>query len=104
MIQTCPLLDLPARPPPPLLRALRRLDPLPVGAFTALEELLDHVHRRGMAYVDLHKRENILVGEDGRLYLLDFQISFCMRAWWPANALPVRILLKILQQSDRYHL
>jgi hypothetical protein len=85
-------------------RPLRRIDHVSRRAFTDLETLLGEVHRRGMAYVDLHKRENILVGDDGRLYLLDFQICFCMRSWWPANALPVRLLLKLLQRSDRYHL
>ena len=85
-------------------RPLRRIDHIAPSAFADLEELLAQVHRRGMAYVDLHKRENILVGEDGRLYLLDFQICFHMRAWWPANSLPVRLILGVLQRSDRYHL
>lgn len=85
-------------------RPLRRKDHVAAPAFAALEELLTEVHRRGMAYVDLHKRENILVGDDGRLYLLDFQICFYMHRWWPANSLPVRLVLKLLQRSDRYHL
>src|SRR5207302_97976 len=85
-------------------RPLGQVEQISAAAFGALEMLLAEVHRRGMAYVDLHKRENILVGADGRLYLLDFQISFCMRGWWPANSLPVRGLLALLQRSDRYHL
>jgi hypothetical protein len=72
--------------------------------FPRLEALLTEVHRRGLAYVDLHKRENILVGADGRPYLVDFQISYCLPGWWPANALPARLLLWLLQRSDRYHL
>ena len=31
-----------------------------------LRGLLNKLHRRGIAYVDLHKRENIIVGDDGR--------------------------------------
>ena len=50
--------------------------------FPQLLELLHQVHQRHMAYVDLHKRENILVGEDGQPYLLDFQISFVLSARW----------------------
>jgi hypothetical protein len=85
-------------------RPLGRHDAISAAAFADLEQLLRAVHRRGMAYVDLHKRENILVGDDGRLYLLDFQISFCLKHWWPANGLLMRVLLWILQRSDGYHL
>jgi hypothetical protein len=85
-------------------RPLSRYDKLPERAFAELEQLLAEVHKRGMAYVDLHKRENILVGEDGRLYLLDFQICYSLPSWWPGNAWPARIILKLLQRSDRYHL
>jgi hypothetical protein len=85
-------------------RPLGRQDSIPSAAFAALVHLLAEVHRRGMAYVDLHKRENILIGDDGRLYLLDFQICFCLPRWWPGNALPMRALLWILQRSDSYHL
>lgn len=69
-----------------------------------LTALLCEVHARGMAYVDLHKRENILVGDDGRPYLIDFQISFALPHRWPGNGLLPRLLLKLLQQSDTYHL
>jgi hypothetical protein len=85
-------------------RPLARYDKIPGQAFAELEALLAEVHRRGMAYVDLHKRENILVGDDGKLYLLDFQISFCLKRWWPARSLPMRAILWLLQCSDRYHL
>lgn len=72
--------------------------------FAQLQELLAEMHRRGMAYVDLHKRENILVGEDGRPYLIDFQISVAGPTFWPWNNFAVRTLLEILQRSDDYHL
>ena len=67
--------------------------------FPALEGLLAELHGRGIAYVDLHKRENVLVGDDGRPYLIDFQISVCLLAVWPLT-----VLLRILQRSDDYHL
>ena len=44
--------------------------------FSSLRSALAEMHRRGIAYVDLHKRENIIVGDDGRPYLVDFQIGF----------------------------
>lgn len=64
--------------------------------------LVETFNERGIAVVDLHKCENILVGEDGLPYLMDFQISW---------ALPKRGVRRILfgwlhgifVNSDRYH-
>lgn len=72
--------------------------------FPELRFVLETMHKRGMAYIDLHKRENILVGENGRPYLIDFQISFdATRPWF--RWLPGRRrLLGILCGSDLYHL
>jgi hypothetical protein len=62
------------------------------------------MHRRGIAYVDLHKRENIIVGDDGRPYLVDFQISFDMThprlRWLPG----VQFAFDQLCVGDLYHL
>jgi len=71
--------------------------------FVALERLFLELHRRNMAYVDAHKHENIIVGDDGRPHLVDFQISFRLPDWWPANSRPIRVLLRMLQRSDLYH-
>jgi hypothetical protein len=72
--------------------------------FPTLETVLATMHDRGLAYVDLHKRENIIVGDDGRPYLIDFQIGFDAAArrvrHWPG----VSWLFSILCQSDLYHL
>ena len=71
--------------------------------FPVLLQTLQAVHQAGFAYVDLHKRENILVSEDGKPYLIDFQICFFAtpRNWfWPISGR----VLKVLQQSDLYHL
>jgi hypothetical protein len=73
------------------------------GFFPELTALLGAMHRRGIAYVDLHKRENIIAGDDGRPYLIDFQISLNLPGWWPANSAPVRALLRLAQRSDDYH-
>lgn len=76
---------------------------VPEAFFPTLNSLLKTMHQRKMAYVDLHKRENVLVGDDGQPYLIDFQISFV-----PSRLLRVLpttwILLSILQKSDDYHL
>lgn len=80
-------------------RPLVRHMPLDAHFFPMLAALLQRVHRRGIAYVDLHKRENILVGEDGRPYLIDFQISLRLPQRGPIGA-----LLRLLQRCDAYHL
>ena len=71
--------------------------------FPTLESFLKEMHSRGVAYVDLHKRENILVGDDGQPYLIDFQISYAHPRWWPMSML-FGWLLHMLQSSDLYHL
>lgn len=72
--------------------------------FDELYDLLDLVHARGMAYVDLNKRQNILMGDDGRPHLIDFQISL----WFPRSGwrgwTPLQWLLRRFQQADRYHM
>lgn len=80
--------------------------------FPRLEALLADLHGRGIAYVDLEKRENILVREDGRPCLIDFQISWKWqghnggkRTGYQRLILPAvgRLILGKLQQGDRYH-
>ncbi len=68
------------------------------------QRLLKDIHERDVAYCDLHKRENVLVGDDGEPYLFDFQISFVGRRSWVARLFMNRVVLGILQGSDDYHL
>ncbi len=71
--------------------------------FPRLEAAVRAMHERGMAYVDLNKRENIIVTETGTPLLVDFQICFRpprAMAWLP----PIRWLLREFQAADLYHL
>jgi hypothetical protein len=74
------------------------------GFFASLRRALGEMHVRGIAYVDLHKRENIIVGDDNRPYLVDFQISFDVThprlRWLPG----VRTVFDQLCVGDKYHL
>lgn len=91
---------------------LQRQERVDDAFFSRLENLLGELHRRRIAYVDLEKRENILVDAEGRPALIDFQISW----WWPGDParrkglgrlLPDflgRYLLARLQKADYYHL
>lgn len=76
-------------------RPLERGKTVPDGFFAQLERLLLELHRRGIAYVDTNKPQNILLGDDGRPYLIDFQISWDCGPRW---------LLRRLQKEDLYHL
>ena len=69
-----------------------------------LRELIDVTHERGMAYVDLEKCENVLVGDDGRPYLFDFQISWYLPRRWGGELWPMRGLRRWFQEGDRFHL
>jgi serine/threonine protein kinase len=69
--------------------------------FDELEALALELHSRGVAYVDLNKPDNVLVGDDGRPYLVDFQISFRQpRQRWRLFG---RWLFKVLTREDLYH-
>lgn len=82
-------------------RPLARDKPVPDGFFDDLRRLLSELHRRGIAYVDTNKPENILLGDDGLPHLIDFQISWDIAELgnWFAN----RWLLRRLHQADYYH-
>lgn len=72
--------------------------------FPQLEAILTEAHRRGIAHVDLHKRENILVDQCGRPCLIDYQISFGIPPESRLGRLLLGGVLRLLQKCDRYHL
>lgn len=76
--------------------------PVPDGFFEELQDLLEELHRRNLAYIDTNKPENILVGEDGRPHLIDFQISWDLEELGDTRL--NRLWLGHLQNSDRYHI
>jgi hypothetical protein len=76
--------------------------PLTPQFFVELEALFAALHERHIAYVDSNKRENILYGEDGRPWLIDFQISFHAKKGERDNFLAKLILRKLIK-ADWYH-
>jgi hypothetical protein len=83
------------------MRVKQKIDP---RIFDELFELVQTMHKRDMAYVDLHKLENIIIGHDGRPYLIDFQVCFGLSARWPWNGKFAKYCLAKLQEIDIYHL
>jgi hypothetical protein len=74
-------------------------EPVNESFFPGLSALLSAMHSRKVVYVDLHKRENILVSDNGDACLIDFQISIAWPRWLPAGP-----LFRIMRRSDEYHL
>jgi hypothetical protein len=99
---------------------LQRKERVPDAFFNQLGELIRALHERDIAYVDLEKRENILVGDDGRPWLIDFQISWrgprahppCQNRYRRGLRTLSRLIpdglnhyiLSKLQKADCYHL
>ena len=71
--------------------------------FPQLIRLLNQLHQRGIAYVDLEKAPNILKGEDGRPHLIDFQAAFYVPERFLGQTAAVRCLRRLLQKADLYH-
>ena len=73
--------------------------------FVELNEILAEVHARGVSHNDLSKPENILVTEDGRPVLIDYQIAARARTArnWPVVGGPARAVVRFMQRFDRYH-
>jgi len=78
--------------------------PLSDEFFDRLEEILRKIHNCRIAYIDLNKRGNILLGYDNSPYIIDFQISY----YFPSLPFPLRhisnFILKGFQKEDFYHL
>lgn len=83
-------------------RPLERGKAVPDGFFAQLQQLLAELHRRQIAYVDTNKPQNILLGDNGRPYLIDFQISWDLNEL--GNNVLNRWLLRRLQRADIYHI
>lgn len=82
---------------------LRKGEQVPDDFFPQLRAALAEIHARGMAYVDLEKCENVIVGDDGRPYLVDFQIAWRVPRRWGGELAPLRWMRRRLQRADLYH-
>ena len=82
-------------------RPLSKHRPVPDTFFDDLKSLFLELHRRDIAYVDTNKPENILLGDDGRPHLIDFQISFDLHEL--GDHFLSRPILRRMQHEDLYH-
>ncbi|MEC8553403.1 MAG: hypothetical protein VXZ82_00185 [Planctomycetota bacterium] len=70
--------------------------------FLRLKAILEALHQAGFAYVDLHKRENVIVDVNGHPALIDFQISMQPAPKWIWKLPGMVSLLRLFQSTDRF--
>jgi len=78
---------------PPFIRA---------DFFDEFHQIVKNIHARGVAFVDLAKKENVVVTTEGRPFLIDFQVSIS-RGRRRLLSIPWNAVVSIMQQSDIYH-
>jgi hypothetical protein len=85
-------------------KSLSESPPLPAGFFDDLIAVARQVHEQDLIHFDLNKRGNILLGDDGRAYIIDFQVSRHMGdRFLISKGLSAR-LRRRLQAYDIYHI
>lgn len=77
---------------------------LPDNFFDELLELLRRIHGCNIVYLDMNKRDNIILGSDGRPYLIDFQISLHIGERTLISRRLSAYLRDTLKKADIYHL
>jgi predicted Ser/Thr protein kinase len=77
-------------------RPIERGETFPPSLFSDLERLLRDVHSRGVVHLDLRHKGNILLSEEGEIYVIDFNSSFSFRE----KGLFRRFLFPILRWVD----
>ena len=63
--------------------------------FDDLKNIVDSFHRRGLAHCDLKNGDNVLVGHDGRAYIVDWSASISQKEFrfFPLNRIYLRFVL-----------
>ena len=74
---------------------LEKKEILPKEFFEELRRLVERIHKRGMAHCDLKRAPNILLGHDGKPYIVDWSASISKTEFrlFPLNLLYRRFLL-----------
>lgn len=78
-------------------RPIERNESLPPSFFSNLKRILDEIHLRGIAHLDLRHKGNILVTEKGEPFLIDFNSSLSFKL----GGILYRYFFPILRWVDR---
>jgi RIO-like serine/threonine protein kinase len=79
------------------LEALERKTRLSDSFFRDLRALVEGVHKHGLAHCDLKRAPNILLGHDGKPYIVDWSASIAKRAF---NFYPLNLIYQRFIQDD----
>ena len=71
--------------------------------FDEFLEIVRSIHGRGVAFVDLAKKENVVVTREGRPFLIDFQVSIARSTRRGPIAAIWNAAVRIMQEADVYH-
>jgi len=85
-------------------RSLDEKPDIPDDFFDELLQLIYQIHLSDIVYLDANKKGNILVADDGKPWLIDFQISLHLGKYCLLSKRLSGYLREILQWSDLYHL
>jgi hypothetical protein len=76
---------------------------LPENFFNELKDIVDQVNKRRILYVDMNKKGNVIMSDDGKPFLIDFQISqYFKKRRWILGRLTDKIFYRLIKE-DIYH-
>jgi serine/threonine protein kinase len=81
------------------IEGLEKKEKLPAEFFEALRDLVESVHRRGLCHCDLKRAANVLIGDDGKPYLIDWSAAILEREF---RFFPARLIYKRFLLDDRH--
>lgn len=70
---------------------------IPEGFYSELRSLLKGIHGAGLAHCDLKRAPNIIMGEDGRPYIVDWTTSISINA---LRVYPLSLIFKRFVRDD----
>jgi RIO-like serine/threonine protein kinase len=88
------------------LEDLEKKKRLPKSYFDALESVVADAHERGVAHCDLKRAPNLLLGKDGKPYIVDWSAAVCRTelSLFPFTLIYRRLLLDDLHAITKMQL
>lgn len=79
------------------IKAVHKTTGIPEGFYSDLNDLLKIIHAAGIAHCDLKRAPNIIVGDDGKPYLVDWSASIFKSEFRP---FPLSLIFKRFVRDD----